>query len=200
MSIERTEGLAAPVILATRRNNRADKGGVVRPGDSVQIVVSRHPEEILSDANIRVDAGLSMRHVAVGFWREFSAPQWAKLVQKSSGDPEFDLLEPFGPFKDNGRDYSRLPVPKGLSIIEESKRDDYQNIEPKDVDIGIIREMYERHPDLWRGAYVLNMSAMPYGFRLHATAHVAAGVVVSPPSVATVDEAGYRLVLPGRPV
>ncbi|UPJ59729.1 hypothetical protein [Bradyrhizobium sp. 192] len=198
VSIERTEGLAAPVILATRRNNRADKGGVVRPGDSVQIVVSRHPEEILSDANIRVDAGLSMRHVAVGFWREFSAPQWAKLVQKSSGDPEFDLLEPFGPFKDNGRDYSRLPVPKGLSIIEESKRDDYQNIEPKDVDIGIIREMYERHPDLWRGAYVLNMSAMPYGFRLHATAHVAAGVVVSPPSVATVDEAGYRLVLPWK--
>jgi hypothetical protein len=196
VSIERTEGLAAPVILATRRNDRADKGGVVRPGDSVQIVVSRHPEEILADANIRVDAGLSMRHVAVGFWREFSAPQWAKLVQQSSGDPEFDLLESFGPFKDNGRDYSRLPVPKGLSIIEESKRDDYGNIEPKDVDIGIVREMYERHPDLWRGAYVLNMSAMPYGFRLHATAHVAAGVVVSPPSVATVDEAGYRLVLP----
>jgi hypothetical protein len=198
VSIERTEALAAPVILATRRNDRADKGGVVRPGDSVQIVVSRHPEEILSDANIRVDAGLSMRHVAVGFWREFSVPQWAKLVQQNSGDPEFDLLEPFGPFKDNGRDYSRLPVPKGLSIIEGSKRDDYRNIESKDVDIGIIREMYERHPDLWRGAYVLNMSAMPYGFRLHATAHVAAGVVVSPPSVATVDEAGYRLVLPWK--
>lgn len=198
VSIERTEGLAAPVILATRRNDRADEGGVVRPGDSVQIVVSRHPEEILSDANIRVDAGLSMRHVAVGFWREFSAPQWAKLVETNSGDPEFDLLEPFGPFKDNGRDYSRLPVPKGLSIIEESKRDDYRNIEPRHVDIGIIREMYERHPDLWRGAYVLNMSAMPYGFRLHATAHVAAGVVVSPPSVATVDEAGYRLVLPWK--
>ncbi|MDB5584438.1 MAG: hypothetical protein JWR80_9614 [Bradyrhizobium sp.] len=198
VSIERTEPLAAPVILATRRNDRTDAGGVVRPGDSVQIVVSRHPEEILSDANIRVDAGLSMRHVAVGFWREFSAPQWAKLVQQNSGDPEFDLLEPFGPFKDNGRDYSRLPVPKGLSIIEESKRDDYQNLEPEHVDIGMIREMYERHPDLWRGAYVLNMSAMPYGFRLHATAHVAAGVVVSPPSVATVDEAGYRLVLPWK--
>ncbi|WP_439923634.1 hypothetical protein [Nitrobacter sp. JJSN] len=196
VSIERTEPLAAPVILATRRNDMADAGGVVRPGDSVQIVVSRHPEEILSDANIRVDAGLSMRHVAVGFWREFSAPQWAKLVQEKSGDPEFNLLEPFGPFKDNGRDYSRLPVPKGLSIIEESRRGDFGKLEPGHVDIDIIREMYERHPDLWRGAYVLNMAAMPYGFRLHATAHVAAGVVVSPPSVATVDEAGYRLVLP----
>lgn len=201
VSIERTEGLAAPVILATRRNDRADKGGVVRPGDSVQIVVSRHPEEILADANIRVDAGLSIRHVAVGFWREFSAPQWAKLVQTNSGDPEFDLLEPFGPFKGNGRDYSRLSVPDGLSIIKarkDGKIPEYQDIEPEDVDIDIIREMYDRHPDLWRGAYVLNMSAMPYGFRLHATAHVAAGVVVSPPSVATVDEAGYRLVLPWK--
>lgn len=199
VTIERTEGLAAPVILATRRNDRADKDGVARPGDSVQIVVSRHPEEILSDANIRVDAGLSMRHVAVGFWREFSAPQWAKLVQTNSGDPEFDLLEPFGPFKDSGRDYSRLPAPKGLSIIKarkDGKIPEYQDLVPEDVDIGIVREMYERHPDLWRGAYVLNMSGMPYGFRLHATAHVAAGVVVSSPSVATVDEAGYRVVLP----
>lgn len=197
--VERTEPLAAPVILATRRNDRVDRNGVMRPGESVQIIVSRHPEEILSDANIRVDAGLSMRHVAVGFWREFSAPKWADLVTATASTPiDIDLLEAFGPFRQPRHDYRRLPLPKGLSIIKEAMRERFGEISVDDVDIDLLREMYQRHPDLWRGAYVLNMTAMPYGFRLHATAHVAAGVVVSPSSVATVDESGYQLVLPWK--
>ncbi|UVC19345.1 hypothetical protein [Mesorhizobium onobrychidis] len=197
--VERTEPLAAPVILATRRNDKADAHGVIRPGKSVQIIVSRHPEEILSDANIRVDAGLSLRHVAVGFWREFSAPQWADHVAAAASRPiDVDLLEAFGPFRQNRHDYQRLPLPQGLSIIKEAMREQFSRISVDDVDIELLRAMYQRHPNLWRGAYVLNMAAMPYGFRLHATAHVAAGVVVSPSSVATVDESGYQLVLPWK--
>lgn len=197
--VERTEPLAAPVILATRRNDTADESGLRRPGDVVQIVVSRHPEEVLSDANIRVDAGLAIRHVAVGFWREFATPQWATEVTKQTKIKPIDLLAEFGPFRAGRHDYSLLPKPRPLSIVipvnEKGKLPD--GIAPiDDIDVRSIRELYERHPDLWRGAYVLNLAAMPYGFRLHATAHVAAGVVVSPSSVATVDEAGYQLVLP----
>lgn len=183
---ERTEPLSAPVIVATRRNDVVDAEGVARPGETLQIIVSRHSEEIISDANIRVDAGLAVRHVAVGFWREFAAPNWARVIDPGN---TIDLLEPFGPFKgDNGRDYARLSPPKGLSIVADDG----------EVRIDSIRELYERHPDLWRGAYVLNLAGLPYGFRLHATAHVAAGVTVSPPSVATIDEAGYQLQLPWK--
>ncbi|MGO8377710.1 hypothetical protein ACC745_18635 [Rhizobium ruizarguesonis] len=201
--VDRTELLGAPVILATRRNDIADPSGVRRPGETVQIIVSRHPEEILSDANIRVDAGLAIRHVAVGFWREFATPQWAsKVLEEAKVFAPIDLLAEFGPFRQGEHDYGRLPSPKALSIVKKPDRTSLATVSITDVkpiddiELGAIRELYERHPDLWRGAYALNLAAMPYGFRLHATAHVAAGVVVSPSSVATVDEAGYRLVLP----
>ena len=198
--VERTEPLAAPVILATRRNDTADAAGLRRPGETVQIIVSRHPEEIISDANIRVDAGLAIRHVAVGFWREFAAPQWAgKVVELAKVPTPIDLLAEFGPFRAGHHDYRQLPAPRALSIVKEPDKAAVPpiKIDPiDDIDFDTIRELYKRHPDLWRGAYALNLAAMPYGFRLHATAHVAAGVVVSPLSVATIDEAGYRLVLP----
>src|SRR5205807_4939512 len=128
----------------------------------------------------------------VGFWREFAAPQWAKKVgELAQLAAPVDLLAEFGPFRSGAHDYKRLPAPKELSIIKKAAKAPID-----DIEISVIRELYERHPDLWRGAYALNLAAMPYGFRLHATAHVAAGVVVSPSSVATVDEAGYQLVLP----
>ncbi|WP_378944050.1 hypothetical protein [Mesorhizobium sp. ANAO-SY3R2] len=203
--IERTEPLAAPVILATRRNDLVDDTGLRRPGNTIQVIVSRHPEEILSDANIRVDAGLAMRHVAIGFWREFAAPKWArKVVDESKLAGPIDLLAEFGPFRAGGHDYRRLPEPRALSIVKETDGKAVAVVPVTavapidDIDYTTIRELYERHPDLWRGAYALNLAALPYGFRLHATAHAAAGVVVSPSSVATVDEAGYQLVLPWR--
>src|SRR5262249_37783202 len=158
--VEGTEPLAAPVILATRRNDKR-VAGLPRPGDTIQIVVSRHPEEVLADANTQVDAGLAMRHVAVGFWREFAAPRWAKKVGELAGlEATVDLLAEFGPFRSGGHDYKRLPAPKGLSII---KKPEEGKGPIDDIEIGLIRELYERHPDLWRGAYALNLAAMPYG-------------------------------------
>jgi hypothetical protein len=172
--IERTEPLAAPLILATRRTGSAAEA-------KLEIVVSRHPEEVLADANVRVDVGLSMRHVAVGFFREFAAPRWATQVTRMTGTA-IDPMEPFGPFA-NDPDYSALPVPAALSIHGAAA-------------VGPIRSLYEEQPDLWRGAYLLRLADMPYGFRLHALAHVAAGVVVSPSSAATLGEAAAILSAP----
>lgn len=194
VSIERTEPLAAPVIVAARRKDEA-VNGVTRPGRTVQIIVSRHPEEALADANIPVDAGIAMRHVAVGFWREFSSPRWARAVQTChrEGSPTIRLLEPFGPFRDAGLDCSRLKRPKALTLVKHPEQGDVPVYELRTEQ---PRGWYEQHPDLWLGAYVLTLADLPYGFRLHVTAHAAAGVVVSPTSAATVGEMGYRLSLP----
>jgi hypothetical protein len=195
VSIERTEPLAAPVIVAARRLDESGDG-VTRPGRTVEIIVSRHPEEALADANIPVDAGIAMRHVAVGFWREFSSPKWASAVQKScypAGSPAIRLLEPFGPFKNASLDYARLKPPKALTLLTPPKKG---AVPVYTLHTEQPRRWYEAHPDLWLGAYVLTLADLPYGFRLHATAHAAAGVVVSPTSAATVGEMGYRLALP----
>lgn len=196
VSIERTEPLVAPVIVAARRTDESSNG-IARPGRTVEIIVSRHPEESLADANISVDAGIAMRHVAIGFWREFSAPQWARAVQAChpANSPAIRLLEPFGPFKDAGLDYSRLKTPKALTLLDHPGKG---NVPVYELRTEKPRRWYEAHPDLWLGAYVLTLADLPYGFRLHATAHAAAGVVVSPTSAATVGEMGYRLVLPWR--
>lgn len=195
VSIERTEPLAAPVIVAARRLDKSGDG-VTRPGGTVEIIVSRHPEEALADANIPVDAGIAMRHVAVGFWREFSYPKWASAVYKSchpAGSPAIRLLEPFGPFKNASLDYKHLKPPKALTLLTPPEKG---AVPVYTLHTEQPRRWYEAHPDLWLGAYVLTLADLPYGFRLHATAHAAAGVVVSPTSAATVGEMGYRLALP----
>ncbi|MDH4458040.1 MAG: hypothetical protein QE272_04990 [Nevskia sp.] len=197
VSIERTEPLAAPVIVAARRKDDT-VDGVTRPGRTVQIIVSRHPEEALADANIPVDAGIAMRHVAIGFWREFSAPKWASAVQ--AGGDAIPLLEPFGPFKNAELDYSRLKPPKALTLVTHPGKPHPETgtVPVYDLQVEQPRAWYEQHPDLWTGAHVLTLADLPYGFRLHATAHAAAGVVVSSTSVATVGEMGYRLALPWK--
>lgn len=199
VSIERTEPLAAPMIVAARRLDKT-ADGITRPGRTVQIIVSRHPEEALADANIPVDAGIAMRHVAVGFWREFSSPKWALAVQRchpKDSEP-IRLLEAFGPFKNAGLDYTRLKRPAALTLVTPPKQvlPDEGVVPVYSLQTEQPRGWYEQHPDLWMGAYVLTLAELPYGFRLHVTAHAAAGVVVSPTATATVGEMGYRLALP----
>lgn len=203
VSIERTEPLAAPMIVAARRlDTTAD--GITRPGRTVQIIVSRHPEEALADANIPVDAGIAMRHVAVGFWREFSSPKWALAVQRCHPSEPIRLLEAFGPFKNAGLDYNKrlkqLKRPAALTLVTHPGQ-----VHPDNGAVPVYslqteqpRGWYEQHPDLWMGAYVLTLADLPYGFRLHVTAHAAAGVVVSPTATATVGEMGYQLTLPWK--
>lgn len=178
--VERTEKLAPPLILATSRPN-AGPTHSSSVEDVVEIIVSRHPEEVLSEANIPVDASLAMRHVALGFWREFAAPRWAEAVTQSVGVQGLNTLQAFG------SESPQAPKPLELDVVDES---DGQ------VNTGRVRAWYERHPDLWRGAQVVSVSGLPYGYRIHATAHAAAGVVVSPTTVATLGEAAYQLAWP----
>jgi hypothetical protein len=180
---ERTEPLAAPVILAARRKDVAGQDDKKAPftRDTIEIVIARHSEEILADANIRTDAGIAMRHVALGFWREFAAPDWERRVTGGT----IDLLEPFGPFSANASaDRRKLEL---RSLVLDDKGD---------IAIDNIRDLYEQHADLWRGAYVIRVSDMPYGFRFHAAAHLAAGVTVSPSSVASVEGSDFQLMHP----
>jgi hypothetical protein len=192
VSIDRTEPLAPPVILASRRLPGLGVLGnkLVRPEEgTIEVLLSRHPEEIASDANITNDTGIAMRHIAIGFWREFSAPDWATRVLTSTGDNSYAdiyslVLEPFGPQAHTDRPV--LPaLPAELRVDAEGN-----------VPVDSIHAMNERDPDLWRGAYALRMRDMPYGFRFVAAAHAAAGVVVSRSSVAELEGVEGRLSLP----
>lgn len=184
--LERSEPLAPPVVLATRSRGslvKRDKPHEpdVRHERFIEIVVARHPEEILSEANIGTDAGLAMRHVGVGFWRQFMAPDWVRRVEGGTGVKplSIDELAAFGPHRPDR--VARLHSPAPLSI-------------DKDSNVPVcLGELAGTLPDLWTGASVLRLLNMPYGFRLLASAHVAAGVVVSAPNAVSVEGPDSRL-------
>ncbi|MEH6435861.1 hypothetical protein [Massilia sp. DD77] len=175
--MERSEPLAPPVFLAARSRRE----GIGAQDRYLEFVVARHPEEILAEANIGTDAAIAMRHVGVGFWREFLAPTWVRRLERST-NALINELAPFGPARVNG--FPRLGKPAGLLV------DDSTNVP---LHLG---ELQETLPDLWTGAYVLRMLNMPYGFRLLATAHLAAGVAVSAPNAVSVEGPACRLSLP----
>lgn len=185
--IERSEPLAAPVILGTRQVfvETTDSSGAFKNRHIAEVVISRHGEEVLADANITTDAGLAVRHLAVGMWREFSNMPWADaIVKEAKPKRTIELLAPFGP----GHRGEIIPPPP---------RNEAPVFGPNGtVGIGGVRELYDRHPDLWRSAYGLRFGDLPYGFSFHVLAHVAAGAVVSPSSKATITPTAIAMRRP----
>lgn len=173
--IPRTEPLAPPVLVDARRIE------ILPPGETdpkkarrvLEFLYKRHAEELLSEANATAEGALSFETMAVGFWREFPMQRWAwDLV------PQIDTAVGFGALK---------PGPEPAGLIDSADRFG-----------GLAAHPGGRYTDGWRGVIALRTEALPFFFRIHAVAFAAAGVVVSEPVVATVEEGHYDLNLPWK--
>ncbi len=172
--IHRTEPMAPPVLVDAKRIAISPAQQNQPASRMLEFIYSRHPEEILSEANVSVAGALSFEGVSVGLWREFAAQRWAQDLSNT-----IDTTEEFG----SGT------VPPPLPLID--------SVDPFGGLIG-TRDAAGRFPDGWRGALVLRTAPLPYFFRVHAVAFASAGVVVSDLVTATIPEGHYDLNLPWK--
>lgn len=135
--------------------------------DALELIIARTPDEIISSANRITSAGLAADGISVGFWRQFANPDWAHAILGSNADliPELGQL-----------DGKNDPLPLTLN----------------DASLAGVRQ---RVPDAWLGAWIYRMSSLPYFYRIHSIAYANAGVVVSPPAVASFGEGVNTLAL-----
>ncbi len=180
--IPRTEPLAPPVLIDARRIEilppvaAADKA----PRKVLEFLYARHPEEILSEANIIAEGALSFETVSFGFWREFPMQCWANDIQ-----PHIDTSQEFG-------SWDRRPAP--FKLIESS--DQFGGLAQSPTLEGTNDFVAGRYTDGWRGTLALRTESLPFFFRTHVAAFASAGVVVSEPVIATIEEGHYQLTLP----
>ena len=173
--IPRTEPLAPPVLVDAKRIEILPPG-VTDPKSArrvLEFIYKRHTEELLSEANVTVEGALSFETTAVGFWREFPMQRWAEDLV-----PDINTAEGFGALQQG-------PAPAGL-------------IASDDKFGGLAAHPGGRYTDGWRGILAMRTEALPFFFRIHAAAFASAGVVVSDPVIATVEEGHYELHLPWK--
>jgi hypothetical protein len=206
ITVPRTEPLTAPVFVSARRLDLASNARVDDlkkipadpkaifprwPGHALEFVLSRHEEELQTEANATIADGLQFEHVAIGFWREFSARPWADAL-KIGREAQLDGLEYAPAALDARGKVPALSFPNALSFA-------------RDVDVASEEEGDEmwRHSSLpdriadgWRGITAVRTFGTPHFYRLHAVAFAAAGVVVSPPSAAAIPEGYYENHMP----
>ncbi|WP_321917808.1 hypothetical protein [Paraburkholderia sp. J11-2] len=185
--LPRSEPIAPPVLVDARRVAKGGNPKGDNPNDDnrnddnpngdnsmLEFVYKRHPEEILSEANVTAEGALSFESVSVGFWREFPMQRWA-LDMCADCHIDIDTAAAFGSMD------SRPPAP---SLIV------------GDNDFAGLAGKGGRFTDGWQGALVLRTDTMPFFFRTHAAAYASAGVVVSEPVIATIEEGSYVLNCP----
>lgn len=170
--IPRTEPLAPPVLVDAKRIEILPPGKT-KPRRVLEFIYKRHTEELLSESNATVEGALSFETTAIGFWREFPLQRWAvDLV------PNIDTAAGFGELMPG-------PTPAGL-------------IASADMFGGLADKEHGRYTDGWRGALAMRTESLPFFFRIHAAAFASAGVVVSDPVIATVEEGHHDLHLPWK--
>ncbi|WP_313913600.1 hypothetical protein [Tahibacter sp.] len=182
--IPRTEPVAAPVFLSARRADPERQTGQ-RPGRLLELVLARHPEESLADANRTVEAGLGLRDLNVGFWRELSGVEFLRAAHERIVDGP--ALPPFGPLEPFGRADATFAADGSWPTHWSDSTGDA---------LPALAVLDARVPDLWRGAHLLRLADLPYCFRAHALAYAAAGNVVSAPSAMSIAEGYYELHAP----
>ncbi|OMQ39324.1 hypothetical protein [Pseudomonas putida] len=183
----RTEPLAVPVVLGAARLD-VGRGADRRPGRLLEFLVSRHPDEIASEANLHIADALQFEHQAFGFWREFSQPQWAFAYKQINNGVVIDGLPAIG---------NRLAVDPGtLSFKGATLEEDAKPYDPGVRNAFAPASLPERIVDGWRGITALRTDSVPHFYRLHLAVFAAAGVVVSKPVAAVIPESGYELNWP----
>src|SRR4029077_1544359 len=120
--------------------------------------------------------------VSFGFWREFPMQTWARDIK-----PGIDTLAAFG-------SWDKRPLPPKLVRGSDNFGGLAQQLVTSDT--GPPQVVNGRYPDGWRGALVARVGELPFFFRTHVAAFASAGVVVSTPVIATVEEGVYQLQAP----
>ncbi|TCU74897.1 hypothetical protein EDE08_103112 [Bradyrhizobium sp. R2.2-H] len=184
IEIPRTEPIAPPVLLDGKRIEIApeEKIQIIPPAAQstrrlLEFLFAAHPEEVMSEANVQVEGALSFESVSYGFFREFPTQRWARDIA-----PDIDTAAKFGDW---------TPVPEPMALVTTS--DQFGGLaESRTID----GRVPGRYTDGWRALRGLRSEALPFFFRSHLVAFASAGVVVSDPVVATVEEGHYNLNLP----
>jgi hypothetical protein len=175
--IPRTEPLASPVLIDARRVEifPPQFDSTAKSRKVLEFIFARHPEEILSEANVTVEGASSFEGVSFGFWREFPMQTWANDispgVSTTASFGDWTTASPFEPIESN---------------------DGFGGLAYLDNDGKVLG----RDPYGWRGALALRTESLPFFFRTHLAAFASAGVVVSDPVVASIEEGHYLLTLP----
>jgi hypothetical protein len=204
--VPRTHPVLAPTFLSSQRLDVVDisnsdvdelkKGDPAifnaaieagrRAGRKIEFVLARHPEEILSEGNRQVADGYQFDALGLQFFREYASPAWARGLIDGGGAVwigDSDLVPEFGT--------PQRPKPLAISLDGDSFDETRHSEGPGGVD-GMIHpydgSLPQRIIDGWRGILALRTADVPYFYRTHAVAHVAAGVVVSDAVGATVPE------------
>ncbi|MBI2740130.1 MAG: hypothetical protein HYX38_26740 [Rhodospirillales bacterium] len=189
--IPRTEPLAPPLVIDAKRMEILPPAtSNIPPRRVVEFLYARHPEELMSEANVTVEGALSFEGVSVGLWREFAAQRWARDLK-----PGIDTAAGFGGLSHRPQAQPLIASDDrfgGLAQTRQLETGQPETGQPDDT-------LHEgRYIDGWRGALALRTEWLPHFFRTHAVAFAAAGVVVSKPVVATVEEGHHDLCLPWR--
>ena len=166
--------------------NAAIEGGR-RAGRKIEFVLARHPEEIQSEGNRQVADGYQFDALGLQFFREYASPAWARGLIDGGGAVwigDSDLVPEFGT--------PQRPKPLPISFDGDSL-DETRHSEGSVGGVEVLTHSYDgslpqRIIDGWRGILSLRTADVPYFYRTHAVAHVAAGVVVSDAVGATVPE------------
>lgn len=204
--VPRTHPVLAPTFLSSQRLDVVDisnsdydelkKGDPAifnaaieagrRAGRKIEFVLARHPEEILSEGNRQVADGYQFDALGLQFFREYASPAWVRGLTVGDGTvwiDDSDLVPEFGT--------PQHPKPLAISFDGDSFDETRHSEGPGGVD-GMIHpydgSLPQRIIDGWRGIFSLRTADVPYFYRTHAVAHVAAGVVVSDAVGATVPE------------
>ena len=87
--IERTEPVAAPVVLRSARlDEPSEPGSPAPPGPTWEVIVAEHPEQRLSESNQTLARRLDFRHVAFTLLRRFAYGSWHQYLVETLDLPE----------------------------------------------------------------------------------------------------------------
>ncbi len=208
ITLPRTHPVLAPTFLSAQRLDVVDisnaayieleRNGTTtvdaamearrKAGRKIEFVLSRHPEEILSEGNRQVADGYQFDGLGLQFFREYASPSWARGLQDDGAiwiGNDAELVPMLG--------QPARPAPLPISFDGNS----FTETE------GTMRAYHGTLPDRiidgWRGIVSVRTADIPYFYRTHAVAHVGAGVVVSDAAAATVPEGRAVPRLPWRP-
>lgn len=179
-TLPRTEPLEKPVILSARRIVESE--GLY--GRGVFEVAVAHPSDMVLAAANRANAALlAPQELSVGLWRDYAHLHWVTALHHILED-EGQNVENWSPKAPFG--YGATAMPDDPDAVPK----------PRDAIEAQMMELRRVVPDAWRGTSVFKFSRLPYFFRTHVLAHVAAGIVVSDHAATRFEEGFPVLSLP----
>ncbi|HEX6183215.1 MAG TPA: hypothetical protein VFZ44_04830 [Pyrinomonadaceae bacterium] len=151
--LERIKSVAAPLVLFSGRlDPKTDKGAAPQPGKVWEVIVAKHPEQLLVERNRTLARHLSYRHVAYTLLRRFAYTPGLRELRKllvGQGDVlKVEQAEDVYPARGGFDDYSK---PEHIADPARPSADELLTL-----------EIPERIGVFGKGALALQWDALPY--------------------------------------